>query len=146
MFERIGAKVPKKKDAEQTAELVEDDVIILDDDNFSDTILNSDDAWLVEFYAPWCDHCKKLAPEWAKLATLLKGEVKVAKIDSSKNTKSHEKYKVKGYPSIKYFPAGEKLDGEFEDFDGGRDASAMAAWAREAKKKFRPLYFEQLLS
>jgi len=72
--------------------------------------------------------------------------VKVAKIDSSKNTKAHEKYKVKGYPSIKFFPAGEKLDGDFEDYEGGRDTNAMVNWAREAKKKFRPLYFEQLLS
>jgi protein disulfide-isomerase A6 len=108
--------------------------------------MNSNDAWMVEFYAPWCDHCKKLAPEWVKLANEVKGEVKVAKIDSSKNTKMHEKYKVKGYPSIKYFPAGEKLDGEFEDYDGGRDASAMISWAKEAKKKFRPLFFEQLVS
>ena len=114
----------------------------MDDDNFTDSIMNSEDAWIVEFYAPWCDHCKKLAPEWAKLGTMLKGEVKVAKIDSSKNTKSHEKYKVKGYPSIKFFPAGEKLDGEFEDYDGAREANSMVTWAREAKKKFRPLYFQ----
>jgi protein disulfide-isomerase A6 len=60
----------------------------------------------------------------------LKGEIKVAKIDSSKNTKAHEKYKVKGYPSIKFFPSGEKLDGEWEDYDGSRDAIAMADWAR----------------
>jgi protein disulfide-isomerase A6 len=50
-----------------------------------------------------------LAPEFTKLAKLLDGEVMVAKIDSSKNTKAHERYKVKGYPSIKFFPAGEKL-------------------------------------
>lgn len=106
--------------------------------------MNSQDAWFVEFYAPWCDHCKKLSPEWAKLGSLLKGEIKVAKIDSSKHTKSHEKYKVKGYPSLKFFPAGEKLQGEWEDYDGSREAASMASWAREAKRRLRPLYFEQL--
>ncbi len=35
----------------------------------------------VKFYAPWCGHCKKLAPTWEKLATLLKGEVIVAEMD-----------------------------------------------------------------
>lgn len=71
----------------------------------------------------------------------MKGEVKVAKIDSSKNTKAHEKYKVKGYPSIKFFPEGEKLDGEWEDYDGARDAEAMASWTKEIRRKLRPLHF-----
>lgn len=145
-FDRIGAKPKKKKVEEKTEEVEDDDVVVLEDENFDDTVMNSHDAWFVEFYAPWCDHCKKLVPEWAKLAKLLDGEIKVAKIDSSKHTKSHEKYKVKGYPSIKFFPAGEKLAGEWEDYDGSREAASMASWAREAKRRLRPLYFEQLTS
>ena len=70
----------------------------------------------------------------------------MAKIDSSTHTKAHEKCKVKGYPSIKFFPAGPKLDGEWEDYDGSRDANAMANWARETKRKLRPLHFEQLIN
>ena len=38
------------------------DVIELTDSNFEKEVLKSDEPWLVEFYAPWCGHCKRLAP------------------------------------------------------------------------------------
>ena len=59
------------------------DVIVLDDSNFDELVNNSKDMWLIEFYAPWCGHCKNLEPEWNKAATELKGKVKVAKVDAT---------------------------------------------------------------
>ena len=52
-------------------------VVTLTDDNFDELVMNSDDLWMVEFYAPWCGHCKNLAPEWAEAADQLSGDVKV---------------------------------------------------------------------
>ena len=42
------------------------DVVELTDSNFESMVLDSNEMWLVEFFAPWCGHCKNLAPEWAR--------------------------------------------------------------------------------
>ena len=95
------------------------------DAEFDEKVLKGEDAWFVEFYAPWCGHCKSLAPHWNKLATELKDElknVKIAKVDATVHSKSAGRYGVKGYPSIKFFPGGKKSgDGSPIDYDGARD-------------------------
>lgn len=48
------------------------DVIDLNPSNFEKLVLNSDDLWIVEFYAPWCGHCVNLVPTYKKAATALK--------------------------------------------------------------------------
>ena len=55
----------------------DDDVIELTDANFDKLVMKSDDMWLVEFFAPWCGHCKNLAPHWKSAASKLKGKVKL---------------------------------------------------------------------
>ena len=62
------------------------DVITLTESNFDEMVMQSEDMWLVEFFAPWCGHCKKLAPEWAKAATELKGKVKLGAVDATTET------------------------------------------------------------
>jgi len=60
-------------------------VVVLTDDNFDELVYGSKDIWMVEFYAPWCGHCKKLEPEWSESATKLKGKVKLGKVDATEN-------------------------------------------------------------
>lgn len=106
------------------------DVVELTDSNFEDEVLNYDGMVLVEFYAPWCGHCKNLAPHWAQAATELKGKVKVAALDATVHTVMSNRYGVRGFPTIKAFAAGKK-DGDAEDYDGGRTASDIVQWALE---------------
>jgi len=106
-----------------------DDVVTLTDANFEKEVLNTKDIVLVEFYAPWCGHCKRLTPEWAKAATELKGKVKVCALDATVHTVAASRFQVQGYPTIKYFPAGNKDYSSAEDYQGGRTASDIIAYA-----------------
>ncbi len=106
-----------------------DDVVELTESNFKKLVLDSDDMWLVEFFAPWCGHCKNLAPHWKKAATELKGKVKLGAVDATVHQSLAGQYGVQGYPTIKHFPAGSKKGAE--EYDGGRTADDIVAWALE---------------
>lgn len=107
------------------------DVIELTDNNFEELVLKSNDMWLVEFFAPWCGHCKNLAPHWAEAASELKGKVKLGAVDATVHTVYASRYGVRGYPTIKYFPAGKKESGDAEEYTGGRTASDIVSWCNE---------------
>ena len=103
------------------------DVITLTDDNFQSLVMDSEDHWLVEFYAPWCGHCKNLAPEWEEAAQKLSGEVKLGALDATQAEAIAQKYQIKGFPTIKLFPAGKK--GKAQDYNGARDATGITEFA-----------------
>lgn len=103
------------------------DVVELTDANFDSKVLNSDDMWLVEFYAPWCGHCKNLAPHWEKAAGELKGKIKLGALDATVHTLKAQKYGIQGYPTIKFFRPGKKTDAD--EYDGGRTSSDIVTWA-----------------
>ena len=100
------------------------DTLVLTGANFKEHVGKAAGA-LVEFYAPWCGHCKSLAPEWAQVATLFKGvdSITIAKVDASadENKDLAKEFDVKGFPTIKWFPASSLTP---EDYSGGRTAGA----------------------
>jgi protein disulfide-isomerase A6 len=112
------------------------DVVILTDDNFENTVFNSKDMWLIEFYAPWCGHCKKLEPEWNQAASELKGKIKLAKVDATVHQKIASKYSIQGYPTIKIFPPGPKSDSNMQNYDGPRESAGIVSNALDLLEKF----------
>jgi protein disulfide-isomerase A1 len=70
---------------------IEDGVIVLTEENFDQVVIDSKEDILVEFYAPWCGHCKKLAPTYVEVAEFVKANpnIKLAKIDSTAHTTPH---------------------------------------------------------
>ena len=90
------------------------DVKDLSPDNF-DSVVDGSTGAFVEFYAPWCGHCKKLAPEYEIVATAFKrfsSKVVVAKVDCDSHRELCGRFGVSGYPTLKYFPKDNKANPE----------------------------------
>jgi len=103
------------------------DVIVGTSANF-DEIINHDLA-LVEFYAPWCGHCKKLTPEFGQAATvLLKNDppVHLAKVDATIESALASKYKVSGYPTLFLFRNGRE-----SPYNGPREAKGIIDYMKK---------------
>ncbi|XP_053979845.1 protein disulfide-isomerase [Hylaeus anthracinus] len=103
----------------------EDAVLVLTKDNVDEAI-KENDYLLIEFYAPWCGHCKALAPEYAKAAKKLQetgSSVKLAKVDATLETELAEKHAIKGYPTLKFYRKGSVID-----YSGGRQADDIINW------------------
>nr|XP_002130820.1 protein disulfide-isomerase A4-like isoform X1 [Ciona intestinalis] len=101
----------------------ENGVYVLTDDNF-DSFIEDKEVVLLEFYAPWCGHCKTFAPTYEKIAQALEGKVAVAKIDATASKDLGGRYEVTGYPTVKIL---KKVDGEHQaiTYDGARTEDAV---------------------
>jgi len=106
------------------------DVVDLDSSNF-DSYVNPSTNALVEFFAPWCGHCKSLAPEYEIVGSAYKrfsSEVVVAKVDCTEQQDLCAKYEVSGYPTLKWFGKS----AEPSPYSGARTAEGIIEFINQA--------------
>ena len=105
-------------------------VLVLSEENFEEVIASHDHI-LVKFYAPWCGHCKTLAPIFEKAAQALEGDnLFLAKIDTTIHKAIGTKFGIEGFPTLKMFTKGTPVD-----YNGGRTEAEIISWM---KKKTGP--------
>jgi len=85
-------------------------VTILVGRNFEEIVFDDTKDVFVEFYAPWCGHCKKLSPIWDELGELFKpaGDIVIAKVDATANTLPRG-INANSYPTLLWFPKNNKM-------------------------------------
>jgi len=106
-------------------------VLDLVPNNFDSVVLNSGKPALVEFFAPWCGHCKNLAPVYEELATKFEsqgGKVTIAKVDADAEKSLGKRFGVQGFPTLKWFDGKSETP---EDYKGGRDLESLSAFITE---------------
>lgn len=105
-------------------------VVELNNANFDSQVASG--AWLIKFYAPWCGHCKKLAPVWEDVANhyaRTSGNVHIAKVNCDDNSGACSTADVSGYPTIKYF-----VDGIKKNYNGGRKKQDFISYIDKMNK------------
>lgn len=108
--------------------------------NYDDILADDNKNIIVEYFAPWCGHCKKLAPIWSELGAHYKesdDSVVVAKLDHTLNDVDIA-HNIEGYPTIIFYPANGAKDPKTGlrlgvVYESGRDLESFKEFIDEAK-------------
>lgn len=103
-------------------------------DNWADIVMDTSKDVLVKYYAPWCGHCKKLAPIWEELAEAVADipDLVIADFDATLN--EIDGLSIRGYPTLKWYPKDDKSG---RDFEGGRELPDFVAYLAENSSAYQ---------
>ena len=113
------------------------DLIELDDRNFDDIVLSSNEIWLIKFGAPWCYHCNLMKPSWVAAAKELGARVRFGIVNADANRGLAKRFGVKKLPTLKFFYAGYgKTDEMAETYSAGRSQTEILAFSNKLWDEF----------
>uniref|UniRef100_A0A8C5MFF0 DnaJ homolog subfamily C member 10 n=1 Tax=Leptobrachium leishanense TaxID=445787 RepID=A0A8C5MFF0_9ANUR len=78
--------------------------IDLTPESFNEKVLAGKDHWVLDFYAPWCGPCQSFAPDFERLARMVKGKVKAGKVDCQAHGILCQSTAIRAYPTVKFYP------------------------------------------
>lgn len=118
------------------AKQFEQQVLELGDRDFVSNVFNSKKPWIVQFYAPWCGHCKNFGPVYVDLAKKYHKKINFASVDGTKNHMLAHRYKIEGFPTISCFPVGIRENDEPDTYlSYYGDLSQLVEWAETCLMK-----------
>jgi protein disulfide-isomerase A6 len=106
-------------------------VVQLNEQNFNKEVIESDELWLILFYAPWCGHCKAFHPQIEKVSKATKGLFKIGAVNCEVEKKLSSKYHIDGYPTVLFFGKDKK---KTEEYEGDRKAEKVIEFLFEKAK------------
>ena len=120
--------------SEPIPEPSDDPLTVIVGKNWEDVVKDESKDVLVKYYAPWCGHCKALAPTWDQLAADTKdiADLVIAKFDATVNEVAG--LEIRGYPTLKFYPKDNK-DGV--DYSGGRELDEIKKWLGENSSAYK---------
>ncbi|KAM6379629.1 protein disulfide-isomerase A2 [Pluvialis apricaria] len=125
----VVAEEEEEEDEVLSDELGEEDgVLVLHEHNFA-RALSEHQLLLVEFYAPWCGHCQRLAPAFAQAAAMLRDEsspARLGKVDATAQTALANEFGITSYPTLKLFRDGNRTHPLA--YTGRMDAKGIVHW------------------
>jgi len=130
----VALKSDEEKDQRDNAPLLLDGtgrVAKLTRESFT-TFIGRNPRSMVEFYAPWCPHCKKMAPDFEKCAEKFKGRAGFGAVDGTEEEQLSRVFKVRGYPTLKWFVRSRPFD-----YEGPRTEEHITKWVEE---RLKPAY------
>lgn len=99
-------------------------------ETYKERVTNTLDPWFIKFYAPWCHHCQAMAPNWAAMASQLKGRLNIGEVNCEAQRKLCKEAGVKSYPTMQLLRGPESI--EYKGLRGVGDLLDYAEKATDA--------------
>ena len=89
---------------------------------------NDDVPLVVDFWAPWCGPCRRMAPQFSQAAQTLSGDVRLVKLNTEEHPQAGAKFRIRGIPTMAAFAKGKEQARQ----SGAMPAPAIVKWIKQA--------------